>query len=172
MNRDIFIIEIKARANSHEKARLVLQQHEARFSGVDHQIDTYFIARNGRLKLREGNIECSLIAYERVETDRLKESSVVLYKPADPSTLKRALASSIGVRGTVDKMREIFFVGNIKFHLDDVKGVGRFIEIEAISEGGVPGREVLEKQVDDFMKLMEITDSDLVRESYVDLAGL
>ena len=50
-------VEIKARCNSPEKIHQILKAQNAEFKGIDHQIDTYFDVPNGRLKLREGNIE-------------------------------------------------------------------------------------------------------------------
>jgi len=58
-------IEIKAKCNDQEKIRSVLKSRNADFKGTDHQIDTYFKVNNGRLKLREGNIENFLVFYER-----------------------------------------------------------------------------------------------------------
>ncbi len=58
-------IEIKAKSNNQDMIRKILQSKNADFKGVDHQIDTYFKVNVGRLKLREGNIENSLIHYQR-----------------------------------------------------------------------------------------------------------
>lgn len=54
-------IEIKAKSNNQDKIRNILKSNNAEFKGIDHQIDTYFKAIIGRLKLREGEIENHLI---------------------------------------------------------------------------------------------------------------
>ena len=54
-------IEIKAKCQVPEKIHQILRKKEAEFKGIDHQIDTYFNVNDGRLKLREGNIENHLI---------------------------------------------------------------------------------------------------------------
>ena len=72
-------IEIKARCNDHEKIRGILKSRNADFKGIDHQIDTYFKVNNGRLKLREGNIENHLIFYQRSDQEGPKQSDVILY---------------------------------------------------------------------------------------------
>ena len=59
------IIEMKAKCGDREAVRRILRSRNADFKGTDHQIDTYFQARDGRLKLREGNIENYLIFYKR-----------------------------------------------------------------------------------------------------------
>jgi adenylate cyclase class IV len=53
-------IEFKARCDDSEQVKAVLRKYNARFHGRDHQIDTYFNCSQGRLKLREGDIENNL----------------------------------------------------------------------------------------------------------------
>jgi adenylate cyclase class 2 len=74
------IIEIKAKCADHEPIRQILLEKGADFRGTDHQIDTYFKVPNGRLKLREGNIENTLIHYERENEEGPKQSNVTLYE--------------------------------------------------------------------------------------------
>lgn len=74
------IIEIKAKSHNQETIRNILKSKNAVFKGVDHQIDTYFKAISGRLKLREGNIENYLIWYNRENKSGPKHSTVLLYK--------------------------------------------------------------------------------------------
>ena len=57
--------EIKAACSDSESIRQTLTTLNADFRGKDHQVDTYFNVPSGRMKLREGNIEHSLIYYER-----------------------------------------------------------------------------------------------------------
>lgn len=162
-------IEIKARTTKQEKIRDILKLNNAEFMGVDHQIDTYFKVGFGRLKLREGNIENCLIYYERDDISGPKKSSVILYAHSSGPKLKEILAKSLGVLAVVDKHREIFFINNVKFHLDDVAGLGTFIEIEAIDKNGSVGNEKLLEQCNYYLKLLDISNEDLVENSYSDL---
>ena len=146
MKKKIIIKEIKARCNDVEKIREVLKLHNARFVGVDKQTDTYFKCNNGRLKLREGNIENTLIHYKRENQAGPKTSKVNLYKPNDGNSLRTVLKEALGVLVTVDKSREIYFVENIKFHIDTLKNLGIFVEIEAIDETGEKGEAFLQQQ--------------------------
>jgi len=57
---NILNIEIKVKYEYPEKIEKILIKNHARFIGEDHQIDTYFQVDEGKLKLREGNIENSL----------------------------------------------------------------------------------------------------------------
>lgn len=163
------IIEIKARSTQHEKVRALLLERNAIVKGADHQVDTYFNVPNGRLKLREGNIENNLIHYLRSNQEGPKLSSVALYKSKPDSTLKAVLEQSIGVKVVVDKQREIYFIENVKFHIDTVKDLGTFIEIEAIDEDGSIDEATLLEQCEKYMEVFGIEEADLVAVSYSDL---
>ena len=162
-------IEIKARTTNVAAIKKILEQEKARFVGIDHQIDTYFKVPNGRLKLRQGNIETSLIHYQRANQAGPKSSEVSLYHPEADEKLKHVLVQALETLVVVDKQRAIYFVGNVKFHLDEVKGLGNFVEIEAIDKDGDLGRPMLQAQCDHFTKLLGILPEDLIEVSYSDL---
>ena len=162
-------VEIKARSHDLNKIRNILQALGSDCKGVDHQIDTYFRVQDGRLKLRQGNIENALIFYRRPDQSGPKQSDVLLYPTEDGGvTLLSMLEASIGIYVQVDKMREIHFIGNVKFHLDEVKGLGTFVEIEAIDEDGSIGTEQLLSQCQHYLQQFEIRDSELLQDSYSD----
>lgn len=162
-------IEIKAKSNNQSVIREILKSRNADFKGVDHQVDTYFNVKNGRLKLREGEIENQLIHYQREDKEGPKQSNVTLFNSNPRSSLKEVLTKALGVLVVVDKKREIYFIDNVKFHIDDVKGLGTFVEIEAIDKTGAIGREKLLEQCQFFLKLFKISQEDLISVSYSDL---
>ena len=81
-------VEIKARCADPEQVRAVLRQRNASFAGLDRQVDTYFRAPQGRLKLREGNIENALIYYHRPNQAGPKTSDVLLHQTTRGSGLR------------------------------------------------------------------------------------
>ena len=162
-------IEIKARCGDPEPIRRHLADRQARYVGTDRQIDTYFAAKQGRLKLREGNIENALIYYERPDQQGPKQSDVTLYHPEPGSSLKEILTNAMTVDVVVEKRREIYFVDNVKFHLDEVEELGRFVEIEAIDADGSIGVAELRRQCDEYVDLFAISPGDLLETSYADL---
>src|SRR3989338_2654241 len=162
-------IEIKAKCNDHEKIRSILKSRSADFKGTDHQIDTYFKVNNGRLKLREGNIENFLVFYERENKEGPKQSDVILFKSDPNSSLKEILLTSLGLLVVVDKQREIYFIENVKFHIDTVKDLGTFMEIEAIDSDGTYSKEKLLEQCQNYLDLFGISQNDLISVSYSDL---
>jgi adenylate cyclase, class 2 len=163
-------IEIKARCADASFIRNYLLQHHADFKGTDHQTDTYFNVNNGRLKLRQGNIENSLIYYNRENKAGPKLSEVTLYPvPQNSELLKKTLTQSNGVKVEVKKKREIYFIANVKFHIDEVEGLGSFVEIEAIDVDGSLGIEFIKNQCDFYMNELQIKEDDLLRVSYSDM---
>ncbi len=162
-------IEIKAKSTNQNKIRSILKSKNADFKGVDHQVDTYFNVGSGRLKLREGNIENYLIHYERENKEGPKQSDIILYKSNPKSSLKNILVKSLGILVIIDKKREIYFIDNVKFHIDEVKDLGTFVELEAIDMTGKIGREKLSEQCNYYLDLLEIKKDDLVDCSYSDL---
>ncbi len=163
------IIEIKARCRQPDRIRELLRQHGADFRGLDHQVDTYFRVPEGRLKLREGNIENALIHYRRPNEAGPKKSEVLLYRLAPEPALKKVLTAALGVFVVVDKQREIYFIDNVKIHLDEVEGLGAFVEIEAIGKNGEPTTDRLREQCQHFLELFDIRQEDLFENSYSDL---
>jgi adenylate cyclase class 2 len=164
-------VEIKARCPDPAKIRALLEAKGARFAGADHQVDTYFRVASGRLKLRQGNIENALIFYRRPDQQGPKESDVALYPVAPGSELRPLLAEALGVLATVDKQREIYFIANVKFHIDRVEGLGDFVEIEAAGKEGAE-RGALSRQCRSYMELFGIAEDELVSKSYSDLVGV
>lgn len=164
-------IEIKARCKNPDRIRRLLEENGADFKGTDHQVDMYFKVPNGRLKLRQGNIENALIFYDRPDEAGPKRAYVSLFRTdtVGAAQLHDILICALDVRVVVDKQREIYFIDNVKFHLDAVEGLGRFIEIEAIDASGTIGIQKLQKQCNHYINLFGITDTDLINVSYSDM---
>jgi len=165
----ILNVEIKAKSSHHEAIRNTLKQHGAIAHGTDHQIDTYFKVNHGRLKLREGNIENNLIHYQRANQAGPKSSKIILYKSNPDSSLKSLLTAANGVLTVVDKQREIYFIDHVKFHIDTVVGLGQFVEIEVIDASGTMAIDTLQDQCNYYKDLLNVSDTDLISESYSDL---
>src|SRR5216117_237197 len=102
-------IEIKAKCDDPGFIRNYLLSNGAEFKGVDEQTDTYFNVLNGRLKLREGNIENNLIYYKRDDQPGPKNSHFHLVKIVDANSLKKVLIISMGIKVVVKKKREIYY---------------------------------------------------------------
>lgn len=161
-------IEIKARCADPTYIIDFLTKQQADFRGEDRQVDTYFHTRNGRLKLREGNIEHSLIYYDRPDQKGPKASEIILIT-RPPEEIRDLLEKTNGVKVVVDKKRKIYFIKNVKFHIDRVEGLGNFVEIEAIDLDGSIGRETLLAQCNYYLEAFRIREADLLTASYSDM---
>jgi len=162
-------IEIKARCKYPDKIRNILIENNALFKGTDNQKDTYFKVNYGRLKMREGNIEYSLVYYDREDISGPKRSDVLYYHPRKEDLVKQQLLKAIGTLVVVNKKREIYYIDNIKFHIDEVEKLGSFVEIEAIDKTGDIGAEKLYEQCREYLSLFQIKDEDLITNSYSDM---
>ena len=162
-------IEIKARCSDPDGARTVLFTAGARRIGLDHQIDTYYLVPHGRMKLRQGTIENNLIYYSRPDGTEPKKSEVILSPTTDPESLRSLLGHAIGVKCVVDKKREIYFHGNVKIHVDEVVGLGSFIEIEVIEESSNVDESSMLATCNAWMQRLDIRREDLLASSYSDM---
>jgi predicted adenylyl cyclase CyaB len=161
--------EFKARVEDLEKYENKLLSLNPVYIGLDHQIDTYFHVQKGRLKLREGNIENSLINYDRENIAGSKLSDIILYKHEPNAALKNILVHQLGVKAIVDKKRKIYFIDNVKFHFDVVENLGTFIEVEAIDEKDEMSMEDLKEQCQFYLHFFELSNTQLIDQSYSDL---
>ena len=162
-------VEIKARCTNPEFIRNYLLSNNAEFRGTDEQTDTYFHVPHGRLKLREGNIENNLIYYERSNQAGPKDSHFQLVKINDAAGLKEVLTKANGIKVVVKKKREIYYIDNVKFHIDEVPGLGSFVEIEAGNILADLSKEQLKAQCDYYLRDFGIKQEDLIEVSYSDM---
>jgi predicted adenylyl cyclase CyaB len=162
-------VEIKARTNKSAAIRNYLLNNGAEFKGVDEQIDTYFKVEVGRLKLRQAQIENNLIYYNRPDLAGPKQSDFDLLKVEDVEVLLNMLAKAIGIKVVVHKKREIYYIQNVKFHLDFLDGLGEFVEIEASNKFHPIETSKLREQCAYYVKEFEIEEGDLLNLSYSDM---
>lgn len=165
----ILNFEFKAKTNELDNLEKKFLQLDPKFIGEDSQTDTYFNVAKGRLKLREGNIENSLIWYERENTADAKQSDVLLYKHDPDKTLKDILVKVHGIKVIVQKKRRIYFIDNVKFHFDTIAELGTFIEVEAIDKDGNFGIEKLKDQANKYAAFFNIQKEDFIAFSYSDM---
>lgn len=118
---------IKAKYEDHNHVKAVIKSVGAIQKGLDYQIDTYFDVPSGTLKLREGNLENFLIF--TAPRDKEKEN-VLVHTLLPNSSLKQILMNVFKPLIVVYKSREVFNLDKVRFNLDDVKDLGKFIGID------------------------------------------
>ena len=78
------------------------------------------------------------------------------------------MSLALGVRGVVRKKRTLYLVGQTRVHLDEVEGLGDFMELEVVLH---PGQSDAEGQViaRDLMTRLGVAEKDLLEGAYMDL---
>jgi len=162
-------VEIKARVKN-IKATIILAEALSDTVGeILEQEDTFFHVRNGRLKLRQfpdGRGE--LISYQRANHAGAKVSSYEILRTSNPKSLRTVLAAALGVRGGVRKRRLLYLVGKTRIHIDEVDGLGTFLELEVVlgdGESKADGARV----ANDLLHRLGIQEADRVKGAYIDL---
>lgn len=165
-------IEVKARVGDYKRVKALIERDIEGKPITLYQEDTFYKATNGRLKLRvqsEGNGQ--LISYRRADQNGPKLSEYFISLIPDPDTLKVVLASSLGVRGVVRKKRLVYLVDNLRIHLDEVEGLGAFLELEVVLEDDFSA-ESGGRLAEDWMHRLLITEADLIEGAYLDLLDI
>ena len=153
------------------KGRKIALRLKARFVGHDWQVDTFFKVPKGRLKLRESTLKGDmLIPYLRPNVRGPKTSQYVVIPIPDAAKTKLLLKATLGVEGVVEKQRELYLLGNVRIHLDRVKGLGNFLEFEAVISKDTPkNRKAETNKVKKLLDVFEVGPKDLLENSYRDL---
>ena len=133
------------------------------------QDDTFFRCARGRLKLRTFTpAQGELIYYRRVDRAQPKESFYVRTPTSDPATLRETLALACGEVGRVRKRRTLYLVDRTRVHLDDVEGLGHFLELEVVLRDGEPVEHGV-AIAHGLMAALDVVPESLVDGAYVDL---
>jgi len=161
-------LELKARTASSECARSLALRCGASPAGTLMQEDTYFTVARGRLKLREiRGTGAELIYYERDEETPERWSDYTRETVSEPAGLKRVLARAFGVLAVVRKRRDLFLFRDARIHVDDVDGLGSFLEFE-VTGGETSATEATMR---DLREAFSVRVEDIVKCSYSDMIG-
>lgn len=163
-------LELKVRDGDPSATVVACRRLGARDEGMLRQRDTYFAVASGRLKLREDLVAGSaeLVSYRRPATEGVRVS-VYERVPIDASgPLATLLASALGVIGVVEKRRHLFLFEHVRIHLDDVEGLGAFVELEAVLPEGteVPAEEATLARV---MRALDLDTRPAIATGYLEL---
>lgn len=162
-------IEIKTplaeRAQTEEK----LLSIGANLEWTRKQVDTFFNAPSGWLKLREvEGCPCELISYRRsVEDSGPRESDYDILRLEAAHELSSVLEHSLGILGIVEKQRALWLYRNTRVHLDRVKGLGDFLELETVLAGIDAGEGTAESE--EVIGLLELNKELFISVPYLEL---
>jgi predicted adenylyl cyclase CyaB len=162
-------IEIKARVRDFVELRRRAEALSDTPVQAIPQEDTFFRVAEGRLKLRVlAPDHGQLIYYSRPDASGPKRSDYHIFETTDPESLKAVLALALGVRGVVRKTRYLYLAGQTRIHLDDVEGLGQFVELEVVlrpEQTDADGQAIAA----DLMAKLGVQEADLLEGAYMDL---
>lgn len=161
-------IEIKAKIRDFDRLKKWVEQISDTPVEIIPQTDTFFHTPQGRLKLRELGGHGQLIYYERVDVSGPKRSNYFISHTDEPASLAEVLTFVLGVRGVVRKQRLLYLVGKTRIHLDQVEGLGNFLEFEVVLDDEDTPEEG-EQIAAELMQTLGIKETDLVEGAYMDL---
>ena len=160
-------LEIKVRISSISEAAIVARRLKAQAKGILLQRDIYYKVPRGRLKLRIiNNRSAELIFYNRPNRKGGRYSDYFVLPVKDAILTNGLCSAAFGQKVVVEKKRRLFLYKNSRIHLDEVRGLGTFIEFEVLVKHGKPkAQKLLEMLSEEF----NIKHSAIVAVSYSDL---
>lgn len=160
-------LEVKTRIRNLSSTLKLAESLPYRSKSELHQIDSYFPVKFGRLKLRELGDSAELIFYDRAEQAGLPRISEYRRTAvSDVPGMKDVLSAAFGSPKVVKKARYVYLVDSTRIHLDEVEGLGTFMELETKCEADF---ELAESTNQSLLKHFQIEGADIITPSYVDL---
>lgn len=158
-------LELKIEINDKDAVIQHLGSIRAEFKGELNQTDVYYSFINGLLKLRLENGTQSLIKYLRNENEgeRWSDYRIISLSRDDAREYFKDILEEEAV---VEKKRLLYLYDNTRIHIDDVKGLGSFLELETLV---LNGKEDAEKRFETIAGLLALNRVNEIRKSYRDL---
>ena len=158
-------LELKIKLKSHRKSLKILNNIGAENKGFLNQKDIYYSIPEGLLKLRIENGNESLIFYNRNELRKNRWSEFDYIKFSEYGS-EKLFNKIFETEIIVQKKRQLFLYNNTRIHLDTVKMLGTFLELETLV---IKGKSDAQKRFKHILNLLEIQDLPEIRKSYRDL---
>ncbi|MGA8274338.1 MAG: class IV adenylate cyclase [Candidatus Sulfotelmatobacter sp.] len=134
-----------------------------------HQEDFFFCSDRARLKLRVfASDRGELIRYERTNVADARGSHYLIARTSDPQKLLEILRAELGAAGVVKKTRTLYLIGQTRVHIDEVSGLGEFLELEVVlrpEQTEAEGKKI----ANSLLAELGIGKEQLLAEAYVDL---
>jgi len=158
-------LEIKIKVTSLKELKNKLKQKRIGLKKILIQKDVYYSVDTGLLKLRIENGEKSLIYYKRDEKSAKRWSDYHVIKFAE-GDIEKFFKNILSTEITVSKVRELYLYKNTRIHLDKVKGLGSFIELETLV---IDDLRNAENRFNEMVEILDLDTKSQIRASYRDL---
>jgi predicted adenylyl cyclase CyaB len=127
-------VELKASDPDPARSLKTCLELGAKDEGWLQQRDTYLDVPSARLKIRQEGVTSQLIYYERADSRIARKSRYQIVDISQSPQLREMLIAALGAKVIVEKRRRLLLLDSVRIHLDDVSGLGHFIEIEAVAD--------------------------------------
>ncbi|MDY6958468.1 MAG: class IV adenylate cyclase [Halobacteriota archaeon] len=171
-------VEVKVRL-SHDGIETKLDDIGAKFSGSEEQIDVYygaphrdFSATDEALRIRtvtSGSISKDIITYKGPKIDSESKTREEVEVGIDDKVVMDRMLTLLGFSKVyeVSKTRRNYRIGDIMISLDDVKGLGSFMEVEISCDGDDFSTQ--KNMVFSILNKLGYKRGDVIRTSYLEL---
>ncbi len=164
-------IEIKARVSDLQERINLARGLSDEPEQILVQHDVFFRVPSGMLKLRQINGErAELIAYAREPGDQPRPSTYEIVGVTDFEAMRRLLGATLGEVAEVRKTRTLFMNGRTRIHLDQVDGLGEFLELEVVLGDG-DDEDSGRAEADRLMRALGVEPGDLLDRTYAEMLG-
>lgn len=155
-------IELKIKINGFTDILNIMKQEKVELKQVLNQRDIYYIHPQGLLKLRIFDGKGELIFYQRVEstTDRISNYHIL---NVEPNQAEEFFSRIFEIETEVVKTRKLFIYKNTRIHLDEVKNLGEFLELETVVKDNM---QESKKEFDEVVELLKLDVSKQIKSSY------
>lgn len=159
-------LEIKINISNLSQIRNILRKINAIYQFEMEQKDTYFQLGDNKIKTREINdSEIQLIKYFRKEVKGKKISSYSVEKIS--KTEKESLFKNNKTICEVYKKRELWIYKHTRIHLDVVKGLGKFLELETVLKD--VSKKEGNREFNNLISILGIDKQKSIASSYSDI---
>jgi predicted adenylyl cyclase CyaB len=158
-------LELKVKLNSFNPIKKTLLELNARYSGILNQTDIYYKITGGLLKLRIENGVQSIIKYKRDEKSSNRFSNYHILELSSGDA-RKFFKDVLEIEAVVIKKRYLYIYDNTRIHLDNVKGLGYFLELESLV---INGKAEAKKRFNTICCALMLGKYNEIRKSYRDM---
>lgn len=159
-------LEVKIKVPSHNKIIKLLRKHSAKYNGILNQTDIYYKTKAVLLKLRIVNNRYELIKYNRNEKGKNRWSNFEVLHLKEKK-VEKYFENIFEIETKVEKKRLLYVLDNTRVHLDDVKNLGKFVELETMV---VLNKAEAKKEFVHIINILELEFMKQIRSSYRNLS--
>jgi len=157
-------LELKIKLGQKNGTEKLLKKAKAKYEGLLKQKDVYYKFKKGLLKLRVEDGSNCLIKYFRDEKGTRWSNYDIL--KLEGKNVEKYLAEILNVENVVEKKRKLYFYKNTRIHIDEVKNLGTFLELETVVAKNKKHAEL------EFAEVVELLNLDVekqIKSSYRNL---